>query len=414
MTTTMAPVAPTSPTHAPPRGTAPCEGSGARFRDELDRAVQRTGEPAADERPDEDRTVRERPADDRPAAGVAEEGDSPEGDAPDDPATDDAEPSAAPVLVVELPAAIPPPTDAAPSTGEPATTTVEPAGATPGDSTASGPGVDGAAPAEGADGADAISGTRQATLGDGTTAEPEGSDPTQGAAPVTPAPRGVRAASAETAPADPTTVPNARGADAPSTAPATSAGPAGDAAAVSHDAVDPRPTAAPVQEVAPRSAPSPAPTVDLAPAPGADRHAELAQQVLRTEELAESLRASFRRGERDTSLSIQLHPAELGAVRVEARLVDGVTHLVLRADHPAALDRLSAALDHLRADLAGNGVDVGDLELHHGGAGGERDGDGPTHGASRAEGTPVDPTPRGSDRPDRTATLPGGSLSLDL
>ena len=79
-----------------------------------------------------------------------------------------------------------------------------------------------------------------------------------------------------------------------------------------------------------------------------------------------------------------------------------------------ALVACEAALDHLRADLAGNGVDVGDLELHHGGAGGERDGDGPTHGASRAEGTPVDPTPRGSDRPDRTATLPGGSLSLDL
>jgi len=73
------------------------------------------------------------------------------------------------VLVVELPAAIPPPTDAAPSTGEPATTTVEPAGATPGDSTASGPGVDGAAPAEGADGADAIVSIRY--TGTGTHAD---------------------------------------------------------------------------------------------------------------------------------------------------------------------------------------------------------------------------------------------------
>src|SRR5690606_6554831 len=124
--------------------------------------------------------------------------------------------------------------------------------------------------------------------------------------------------------------------------------------------------AAQVHEAGPRPA-APAPAADPAPAPTmADRRAELAEQVLRTEELADSLRASFRRGERASSLSIQLHPAELGAVRVEARLVDGVTHLVLRAEQPAALDRLGGALDQLRADLADAGIDLGDLELHQG------------------------------------------------
>lgn len=80
-------------------------------------------------------------------------------------------------------------------------------------------------------------------------------------------------------------------------------------------------------------------------------------------ELGDRLGATLRRGERVQTLSIQLHPAELGAIKVEARLVDGVTHVTFTPDSSAATERLASTLSDLRHQLTRAGVDVGDLDL---------------------------------------------------
>ena len=419
MTTTMIPVAPAA---APaPQGdhvpAAAGDGSGERFRDALRRA-----EAAAEHE-----------------AGSVETGDEeqPEDTAPEvvvEVAIDDV---AGPVAVdAEVDA------DAAPATlgVEPARPGADAQPARSADAASDALTVDGTVPADrrgttptvqppvvdGADGA--RSEHTPLTGGDAVTGTDGEANP---AAPGTEVPEAPVEPDAATRPTRATRAPVTGDQDAPS-----GIGPTRDAAGRGQEPAGPatatstQPAATPVQdapaaangaaaqvhEAGPRPA-APAPAADPAPAPTmADRRAELAEQVLRTEELADSLRASFRRGERASSLSIQLHPAELGAVRVEARLVDGVTHLVLRAEQPAALDRLGGALDQLRADLADAGIDLGDLELHQGGAQDDRRGDEPAAPARSRQGEgpgrPDATTP--TDRPARAAALHRGSLSVEL
>lgn len=422
MTTTMIPVAPAA---APaPQGdhvpAAAGDGSGERFRDALRRA-----EAAAEHE-----------------AGSVETGDE---EQPED---------TAPEVVVEVaigdvagPVAVDAEVDA---DAAPATLGVEPARpgadaqpARSADAASDALTVDGTVPADRrgttptvqppvVDGADGADGPRSEhtplTGGDAVTGTDGEANP---AAPGTEVPEAPVEPDAATRPTRATRAPVTGDQDAPSgVAPTRDAAGRGQEPAGPATATSTQPAATPVQdapaaangaaaqvhEAGPRPA-APAPAADPAPAPTmADRRAELAEQVLRTEELADSLRASFRRGERASSLSIQLHPAELGAVRVEARLVDGVTHLVLRAEQPAALDRLGGALDQLRADLADAGIDLGDLELHQGGAQDDRRGDEPAAPARSRQGEgpgrPDATTP--TDRPARAAALHRGSLSVEL
>lgn len=145
------------------------------------------------------------------------------------------------------------------------------------------------------------------------------------------------------------------------------------------------------------------------------------EQMLRADELAESLRATFRGRPGTKQLTIQLHPAELGAVQIQARVIDGVTHLVLRADSPAATDRLAVALDELRTDLANHGVDVGDLDLRRGPSDHQgRSAHDASHrddtGGARAPLTPGRGTVAAApaDHPQRSIRHDVGSLALDL
>ncbi|MDQ2678156.1 MAG: flagellar hook-length control protein FliK, partial [Actinomycetota bacterium] len=119
------------------------------------------------------------------------------------------------------------------------------------------------------------------------------------------------------------------------------------APAVTAPAVPARSDAAAATPAAAADTPDPAPT---------SRGVELA-------ELGARLGASLRRNERTQTLTIQLHPAELGAITVEARLVDGVTHLHLSADSSSTGDRLASSMAELRHQLARAGVDLGDLDL---------------------------------------------------
>lgn len=89
--------------------------------------------------------------------------------------------------------------------------------------------------------------------------------------------------------------------------------------------------------------------------------------------LGEGIATRLRNGERVQSLSLELHPAELGAVRVDVRQIDGVAHLVLTADRQAGGQRLAAAMADLRHDLERAGVDIGDLQLRQDSSGGGQD-----------------------------------------
>lgn len=146
----------------------------------------------------------------------------------------------------------------------------------------------------------------------------------------------------------------------------------------------------------PTSASAVAVAVEPAPSPGV-RGVELA-------ELGERLGASLRRNVKFQSLSLQLHPEELGAVRVEARLVDGVTHLVISPESSTGGERLAGALRELRHDLARAGVDVGDLDLRHG------TGDSSTGADRHRRDTAVlDVVPSGSSRQRTTHGVEGVS-----
>lgn len=65
----------------------------------------------------------------------------------------------------------------------------------------------------------------------------------------------------------------------------------------------------------------------------------------------------------DQSLTIDLHPAELGAVTVDLRMSDGTVHVTVRAEEPAAARLLEHHLDDLGTALDAGGLEVGELRM---------------------------------------------------
>lgn len=89
---------------------------------------------------------------------------------------------------------------------------------------------------------------------------------------------------------------------------------------------------------------------------------EDASRLFDIDRLISDIRPRFRSNDEVRTLSLELHPAELGPLRIEARQIGGVTHLVLSAG-PDASDRLALELSRLRHQLIGAGIDLGNLEL---------------------------------------------------
>lgn len=142
------------------------------------------------------------------------------------------------------------------------------------------------------------------------------------------------------------------------------------------------------------------------PAPGL-RAVELA-------ELGDRLGATLRRGERVQTLSIQLHPAELGAIKVEARLVDGVTHVAFTADSSVATERLASTMSDLRHQLTRAGVDVGDLDLSgHGREPGDR-GSAVPHGRLLADAARTRTDAASPVESPKPIDHRGGAVAIDL
>ena len=71
---------------------------------------------------------------------------------------------------------------------------------------------------------------------------------------------------------------------------------------------------------------------------------------------------------------LELHPAELGAVRVELSLDRGIVHLGLRAEVEGTGELLRAALPELRSQLDAAGLTSGRVSVDANQAGPRRDG----------------------------------------
>jgi flagellar hook-length control protein FliK len=119
------------------------------------------------------------------------------------------------------------------------------------------------------------------------------------------------------------------------------------------------------------------------------------------DDLGAHLAGRLRRLDGATRLELQLHPAELGAVSVEVRIEDGLTHLHLRAAHGGTVERIDASLAELRDDLRRSGVAVGDVGVGAGDSGRSPEREPHVTGPPAAGGTPA------GDRPTHTeATAP--------
>jgi flagellar hook-length control protein FliK len=104
------------------------------------------------------------------------------------------------------------------------------------------------------------------------------------------------------------------------------------------------PTASPAQAAAQPPATSPAAQ-------------QLPDQVVR---LLTPLRVA---ADGDYTMSLQLHPAELGDVAVQVAVRGGVLSVVLQADDAAGHHALQAAMPDLHHQLRGDGMHVGDISL---------------------------------------------------
>jgi flagellar hook-length control protein FliK len=87
------------------------------------------------------------------------------------------------------------------------------------------------------------------------------------------------------------------------------------------------------------------------------------------EQLVHVLSATRDRGDGSYRLAVEVHPAELGRVRLDVHVDGGTVHVSLHADHAATSALLEQSLDQLRAALESAGVSAGQLSLGDRGAG---------------------------------------------
>lgn len=122
------------------------------------------------------------------------------------------------------------------------------------------------------------------------------------------------------------------------------------------------------------------------------------------------------RGDGTYDLTLELHPAELGAVRVRAVFENGTIQLHLQADNLATRNLLQDSLGGLRQALDNVGLNSGQLSV-----GAQAGWQGPAHGFGRQQdgsGVPVVPfshAPRTLDDPEPTSSHnPSSTTVLDV
>lgn len=121
------------------------------------------------------------------------------------------------------------------------------------------------------------------------------------------------------------------------------------------------------------------------------------------------------RGDGSYDLTLELHPAELGAVRVRAVFENGTIQLHLQADHPATRDLLQGSLAGLRTALDEAGLHTGQVSV-----GTEANWDGSAGGFSRQPGGSPDQVPPSFTSPgtvdelDPTGPDPSSATAVDV
>ncbi len=124
-------------------------------------------------------------------------------------------------------------------------------------------------------------------------------------------------------------------------------------------------------------------------------------------QISDALRLREGRGEGTRTAEIQLHPAELGRVRVRIQMEAGAARVFVAAEHAAVGDLLGAGLEQLRRDLLAQGVQIAHLEVRSGLAedgGGRRDA--PEHEEAEEREAPA-------EAPRPTARRPRGRIDLE-
>jgi hypothetical protein len=93
------------------------------------------------------------------------------------------------------------------------------------------------------------------------------------------------------------------------------------------------------------------------------RVADATPEVPAWRQVAAALRTVRDADNRPQAVSLELAPASLGRVRIEATLRDGVLDVKLRTETDNALDVLRAGMAELRRDVEAAGVKSGRLEV---------------------------------------------------
>jgi flagellar hook-length control protein FliK len=121
------------------------------------------------------------------------------------------------------------------------------------------------------------------------------------------------------------------------------------------DSTTPQPGGPFAVQTAPPTTPSPAQVTPPQPPQPAYTSGMVSQQIV---QVVAPLRTAK---DGDYTLSLQLHPAELGPVTVRVDVQQGVLSVHLSADHTHGHDALNQSLADLRTQLQSNGVRTGDI-----------------------------------------------------
>ena len=156
-------------------------------------------------------------------------------------------------------------------------------------------------------------------------------------------------------------------------------------------------------------------TVTTTAAPTAPSAGTVPPQVPVAGQLASAVAAMQRRGDGEYVASLDLHPAELGRVRVEIEIRAGVVNVQVAAEQAGTRGLLHDQLADLRAALEQGGMDAGQLDVASHGFGHDSDDD--DAGADRSgrpEATSTAPSPLSPIPSPTLVDLPSGRIDVRL
>lgn len=156
-------------------------------------------------------------------------------------------------------------------------------------------------------------------------------------------------------------------------------------------------------------------TVTTTAAPTAPSAGTAPPQVPVAGQLASAVAAMQRRGDGEYVASLDLHPAELGRVRVEIEIRAGVVNVQVAAEQAGTRGLLHDQLADLRAALEQGGMDTGQLDVASHGFGHDRDdGDGGADRSGPPEATSIASSPLSPIPSPTLVDLPSGRIDVRL